>query len=505
MWTGISQFSRQALQLVVIAVLARLLLPEDFGVIAIAVFFMGLVGRVRLGFSFTVIQRTEISQSQLSTLFWSGAGAGVIMWVISAAASPLIAAFVGNDLVRPILFVLSTGFIINGFGLVQQGMLSRNLEFKKLAMVEIGGAVAAGAFSIWLAYAGFGVWSLVWGDLLSSLIVVALLWKVCPWRPWLHFSFKSLRALSGFGSAVVANGVVNHLGMELDKPLVGRLLGSGTLGLFSQASRLTQFPRLNLAQVVLQVTFPAFSRIQDDDDRLRRGYLKSVAYISMVTFPLLVGMGIVAPEFVRVMYGTKWTDMIVLLQLLCLAGIVSSVGTTVGSVAFAKGRADLLLKLNLLKIPLFVAALLIGGRYGIVGVATAVSVFSVGWTLFTQVFINRLIRLRMVDWLGSLYPATLGSVGMVAVLLPLRWMAVRFLSLPDSALLISLVVVGAAAYFLTLWIARIKELDEVRQIAGDLLSPYGATLRHRVTGGPAPPSAVEEHHQQRGGDDQHQG
>ena len=492
MWTGISQLSRQVFQLVVVVILARLLFPEDFGVIAVAVFFMALVGRVRLGFSFPIIQRAEINEGQLSTLFWAGIVAGVVMWGICAAASPLIAAFVGDDIVGPVLTVLSAGFIVSSFGTVQTGLLSRNMEFKKLAVVEVGGGIATGGFSIWLAYAHFGVWSLVWGELLGSLMMVVFLWKLCNWRPGLHFSFGSLREFSGFGSAVVGNGMVNHLGTEMDKLLVGRLLSTGALGLYSQASRLSQFPRLNLAQVVLRVAFPAFSRVQDDDARFRRGYLRSVAYISLVTFPLLVGLGVVAPEFVRVVYGTKWVDMIVPLQVLCIAGLVSSVGTTVGSIAFAKGRADLLLKLNIGRLPLIVAALLIGSRYGIEGVATAVSVFFVIYVLFTQVFINRLIKLAMVEWLHSLYPATLGSVGMVAILFPLRWAAVTFLSIPDWILLSSLVVIGAAAYLLTLWIAGVKELEELKQIAGDLLSPYMATMRRRMSNRSASPGAVDE-------------
>jgi O-antigen/teichoic acid export membrane protein len=498
MWTGISQLSRQVFQLVVVVILARLLFPEDFGVIAIAVFFMGLVGRVRLGFSFSIIQRKEISEGQLSTLFWAGIVAGVVMWGICAAASPLIAAFFGNDIVGPVLTVLSVGFIVSSFGTVPSGLINRNMEFKKLAVVEIGGGIATGGLSIWLAYTHFGVWSLVWGDLLGNLVMIALLWKLCNWRPRLHFSLGSLRELSGFGAAVVGNGMVNHLGTEMDKLLVGRLLSSAALGLYSQASRLSQFPRLNLAQVVLRVAFPAFSRVQDEDARLRRGYLRSVAYISLVTFPLLVGLGVVAPEFVRVVYGTKWVEMIVPLQVLCIAGVVSTIGTAVGSVAFAKGRADLLLKLNLLKIPLILATLLIGSRYGVVGVSTAVSVFFVAYVLFTQVFINRLIKLGMVGWFRSLYPATLGSVGMVAVLLPLHWAAVTFLSIPDVILLVSLAIVGTAAYLLTLWIARIKELGELRRIAGDLLSPYMAVVRRRVLNRPVPPSAVKEGSSQSG-------
>lgn len=468
MWSGLSQLALVVTQFMVIVVLARLLSPADFGLIAMATFFTELIGRVSLGFRFPIIQRKEITPSHLSTIFWAGIAAGVVLWGISAAVSPLMASFFRNDLVRPITIVLSIEFIISSFGLVQSSLLSRDLDFKKLAIVDMVTSLANGVFAISLAYAHFGVWSLVWGSIVSSSVTVVLLWKLYPWRPRLHFSFGSLRDLSGFGAAVVGNSIVNHVGNDMDRLLMGRLLGPGNVGFFSQASRATQFPKL-ISQVVARVTFPALSSVQDDYARIRRGYLKSVTYVSLATFPLLSGLAVVAPEFVRVVLGAQWIPMVLPLRVLCVVGITGSLGPVLSGIAFVTGRADLALKLNLVKIPLIVAAILFGARFGITGVASAIAVFSVGEFLIIQLFMNHLIRLRMVDWLYSMFPAVLGVVGMVIVLLPLRWLVVTFLSIPDFPLLVFLVLVGAFTYLFSLLIARVKEVGEIRELLVTLL------------------------------------
>ena len=465
-----SKFTRQGVSIVVIAVLARLLFPEDFGLIALAVFFTGLVGRIGVGFRFPIIQRSEITQSHLVTMFWTGIVVSAGLWGISSAAAPFLGAVLDNDRLSLILIAMFGGLMLDSIGFVPAGLLNRNLRFKHLAIVEFGGALTGGIASISLAYAGLGVWSLVWGGHIGRLMTNALLWSFCAWRPALRFSFESLRELRGFGSAVVGNSGVNYIGNELDKLIVGSLLGARLLGFFSQASRLTQIPRAEISQAVSLVTFPVFSGIQNETGKLRYGFLKTLTYTSLLSFPLLVGLAVTAPEFVSVIYGERWADMVVPLQVLCAAGIVLSVATNVGPVAFAKGRADLLLKLNLLKVPLVIGALYLGGRDGLVEMAVTVSVFFTFWTVFVQVVINRMIGLSTANFLRSLYPAALGSIVMALVLVSVRGYLVRSLELPDLAVLIALVLTGAVIYLVTLIIGRVPELSEGRKLVADLFT-----------------------------------
>ncbi|MCG7847617.1 MAG: MOP flippase family protein, partial [ANME-2 cluster archaeon] len=392
LWTGISQLSTQVFRFIVIIILARLLHPEEFGIVGLAAIFIGFISTVNeLGMSAAIIQRKDVDETHLSTSFWASVGTGITLFVLTVLVSPLVADFFQEDLVQPILIITAIGLVIGSFSVVHRALLEKSLDFKKITITEVCAAYVSGIISILLAISGYGVWSLVFGGLVGNFISVIILWKISAWRPSLKFSFAHFKELFGFGGHVMGSRLLNYIDSNMDYLVVGKLLGAVALGYYTLAYHLITFPLHKISIIVTRVTFPAFSTIQDDNDTLRKGYLKVVRYISLITFPMLAGMFVVAPEFVVVVFGTKWAPMILPLQILCLAGALKSVGTTVGSILLSKGRADIQFKWNILTAILLPIAVLLGANYGIVGVAAAITVMTISLFPIIQMITNKLI------------------------------------------------------------------------------------------------------------------
>ena len=449
LWTGISRLSTQLFRFVIIVILARLLTPEDFGIVGLASIFLGFITTINeLGLSAAIVQRKEIDELHLSTSFWASVIAGITLFIVVILASPFVADFFQEDIVQPILIVSAIGLIIGSFIVVHQALLEKNLKFKKLAIAEVCAAVVSGIVSVSLAISGYGVWSLVFGGLFGGFISVIILWKIVAWRPSLRFSFARFKELFGFGSHVMGSRILNYIGSNMDYLVVGKLLGTSALGYYSFAYHLITFPLHKISMMVTRVTFPAFSTIQDDNETLRSGYLKVVQYISVITFPMLAGMIVVAPDFVVVVYGAKWAPMILPLQILCLAGAIGSVGHTVGTILLSKGRADIQFKWNIFTAIVLPIAVILGANYGIAGVAAAITVMTVLLFPFIQMITNKLIDLSMFSYFKAIYPAIIGSITLMIFVEAYQRLSLTVYDLPAISMLISSALIGITVYIL---------------------------------------------------------
>ena len=446
LWTGISQISTQAFNFIVIVILARLLLPEDFGTVGLAVIFTGFINTVNeLGMSAAIIQKKKLSEIHLSTSFWSTVSMGLLLCIFTILLSSYVADFFNNDLVKPILMVSSAGFIIGSLSVVHKATLEKSLNFKKTTVVEIYSVFISGIVSVFLAIYGQGVWSLVFGSLLGNLTSTIFYWNMNKWRPSFTFSFTHFKELFSFGGHTTGARILNYISARTDYIVIGKLLGSGLLGYYSLAYQLVTIPLHKVSSTVMRVTFPAFSIIQDKNEILREGYLKIIRYTSLITFPMLAGLFVVAPEFVTVIYGQKWSPMIVPLQILCLAGALKSIGMMVGPIQFAKGRADIQVKWQLFTAIVMPVAVIIGVNYGITGVAGAVSIMTVFLVLIIQNITNKLIGLDMYSFLKEIFPATISSL-IIIISVEIYKKAIYSYDAPLKYVLITSVFVGMIIY-----------------------------------------------------------
>ena len=463
-WSGISQIVTQGFQFIVKVILARLLVPEDFGIIGMALIFTTLIQTVNeLGLSAAIIQRKDINEKHLSTSFWISVFMGMILCAIAIIASPFIADFFKEGIVQPIVSILSIGFILGSFGTVHRTLLEKKIDFKNMTITEIGATASSGIVSVVFALLGFGVWSLVIGSLMGSFGRSALLWLRCPWRPSLIFDFKSFEDLFGFGKNVMGSRILDYISANADYLLIAKFLSATSLGLYTLAYQMAIFPLSQISSIITRVTFPTFSTIQDDNAKLRQGYLKAIKYTSLITFPLLAGLVVVAPEFIPIVIGEKWMPMVLPLQILCVAGALKSVGTHVGSILLSKGHSDIQFKWTMFTAIVLPIAILVGVQQDILGVAAAITVMSLSLFLIIQKITNRLIDLSFYDFFNALYPATVCSAILIASVLAFQRLSI-FISLQDIASLVGSMITGSMFYMIAIRLIDNNSLKEVKAL-----------------------------------------
>lgn len=394
-WSAVSQGGKQISQIVVTMILARLLSPEDFGLVAMATVFTNfalIFGE--LGLSSALIQKQDIDDRHLSSAFWLNLIGGACLTVFFIIAAPFIAAFYHKPQLQPLLIVMSLNFILTSFTIIQQTIFTKEMDFKPLTIRDIASVIVAGIVGIFMAFHGFGAWSLVGQLLTFSFVNGILLWTMSSWRPKFIFSKEAIKDIFHFSANMTGFSIVNYFARNVDQLLIGKFLGTEALGYYSLAYKIMLYPVQNISAVIGKVMFPAFSKIQHDLEKVRSAYLKMVKAISLITFPLMAGLFVLAPEFVRFVFGTKWEPIIMILRIFCVCGVVQSIGTTVGNIILSQGRSGLQLRLGMISIFFVFLAVLLGIRWGVAGVAIFYTCEQILWFFYVQKISNQLIKLE---------------------------------------------------------------------------------------------------------------
>jgi PST family polysaccharide transporter len=449
-WSGISLLGRRILSLLTTIILARLLSPSDFGLVAMAAVLIGFIELFQdLGTASAVIQRKDPSQALLASLFWLNAGFGFAAMLVLYLASPLAGAFYREPQVIPVMQVLSLSFLLSGLSNLQKSLLERNLEFDKLARIEIGTTLFATLVGITAALLGHGVWSLVYQMLAGNVVGTLLLWSASGWRPSWQFEWPEIRSVMGFSLNLTGASIFNYFARNADKFLIGRFLGSEDLGYYDLAYRLMQIPLQGISAVVGRVMFPLYSRMQDDAGQFGRTYLKVASAIALISFPLMLGLTALAGPFVLTLFGAVWMPVIPLLLILAPVGALQSIGTTVGSIYLAKGRTDWALWWTIGAGLLIVLAFVLGLPWGILGVTASYAIMNVLLTYPAYAIPFRLIGLRVRDLGGVLWRPAACSLVMYAVVAGTAlWLPP---GVPGWLTLSLLVPLGGVIYFACSW------------------------------------------------------
>ncbi len=415
-WSFLSQGGKQVSQITITTILARLLSPNDFGTLAMVTVFtnfamifseMGVIG--------ALVQKQDTHDRHYCSAFWLNIIVGIGLTLIFIATSPLIAWFYKKPELKSILFIVAFNFLFSSFTIVQQTILTKQMDFKSLAIRDVIAVILAGTVGIALAYHGFGVWSLVFQLLAYTAVDAFLLWTLSPWRPKLEFAITDIKDIFHFSANLTGFNILNYFSRNVDQLLIGKFLGSEALGYYSLAYKIMLYPLQNISWVISKVMFPAFSKIQDNLEEVRTFYLKMVKAISLITFPLMAWLFCVAPEIVDVFLGGKWKPIVILIRIFCFCGIAQSIGTTAGTIYLSKGKADLQLKLGLLGTFIVIIAVLIGLTHGISGVSLAYTIQAIFWVLFNMGVVLKLIS---AHW-GELRSALLSATKLFAVLIVL--------------------------------------------------------------------------------------
>jgi O-antigen/teichoic acid export membrane protein len=418
-WSATSQIAQLLMTLLVLAILARLLTPNDFGLIAMVTVFSSFVAIFsNFGLSSAIVQKKEVNEGTLSSTFWINVGLGALLTIAFAASAPLIAAFFAEPRLTPLVVFISTTFFISSFGQVQSALLTKRLNFKALAVISIAATGVSGVIAIALAFAGYGVWSLAWLTVLSAFVTVILTCVYTRWVPHFLLGLQRVKGLLGFGANLTGFSFVNYFARNADNLLIGKFLGAAPLGFYNLAYNLLLFPLNNVSNVIGNVMFPALSIIQHDKQMVREAYITANRYIAAVSFPLMTWLLVIAPQLVRVVFGPKWVSAIVLVQILALTGMIQSIITNVGWIYLSQGRTDILFKWAIFTTSITLISFAVGLRWGVEGVALAYTIacYSLAYPTFAIAF--RLIDLKVRHFsaqLQSIIIATL-TLGIIASL-----------------------------------------------------------------------------------------
>jgi len=428
-WSVVGQIGNQALNFTLSVVLARLLSPREFGLLSMVVIFTGFASIFQnVGLGAALVQHQDVTEKHLSSVFWVNVGSGLTLTVLFVSAAPLIATFYDEALLVPITAVLALQFLFGGASAVHRTLFQKRVDFKTLSVTGITSTILAGGTAVYMAWAGYGVWSLVAQSLLNSAGGAVLLWVASPWTPRFLFSWEALRELWRFSLNLLGTKSMNFWVRRLDDLLIGRFLGSDALGIYTKSYGIMLLPLKSISRVLGRVMFPSLSAIQDEIARVRRVYLRMTATIALVSFPLMLGLLATVEPFILGIFGEQWSGMIPLLYVFCLTGLWQSIGTLNGNLYLSQGRSDLQFRVGLFTKTFLIIGITAGFYWGgLMGIVIAYSAVSLMNMYITFRFAGGLVGLtfgELVKHLAGIFAcaATMaGCVSLLGLALPSEW------------------------------------------------------------------------------------
>lgn len=406
-WSAIATVIIISLGLVQMTVLARIVDNHEFGLLTISLVIIALADTLSdFGIANSIIQRKEISHLELTTLYWLNVGLGLVVFALVFLLSDVIASVLHAPKLAPLIKTLSFAFIVIPHGQQFRALMQKELEFSKIGSIETVSVMAGFTVTVGAAmYYPFAMTAIV-GYLVNTVVRTSLFGffgrKI--YRPGLHFSLKSVGSNLKFGAWLTADSIINYVNTNLSTLVLARILGASIAGGYNLAYNVAVVPPMKLNPIITRVLFPAFAKIQDDTDKLRLNFYKLLSIVGIINFPALLGLLVVSNNFVPLVFGEKWQFITPILQLLCVVGLLRSIGNPIGSLLMAKARVDISFKFNVFKTCLFIPAIIVGGNLaGALGV-------TLGF-LFVQVVNTVLSYFIMIKpVLGSSYRQYIQSI-----------------------------------------------------------------------------------------------
>ncbi|MEQ8384031.1 MAG: lipopolysaccharide biosynthesis protein [Coleofasciculus sp. A1-SPW-01] len=417
-WSAIQNWGTQAISLVVFFVLARVLQPEDFGLVALANVFLAFMQIfLEQGFAQALVQREPLEPEHLDTAFWTNLGIGVILTVLGVISASFVADRFSEPELTPILKCFSLLFIISALSKVQQAILERNFAFKAIAARWLLGTIIGGCVGVTMAVNGFGVWSLVAQQIFHEFVGTVVLWLSSDWRPKFRFSNSHFQQLFGFGINILGFNFLNFFNNRINDFLIGYFISPVALGYYTIAYRVLRVMTQLLVKTTKDVSFPTFSRLQSDIERFQKAFYQATQLTSLVAFPCFLGMATLAPELVQLLFGEQWLPAIPLMQILAFMGILRSVSFFKSSVFLAMGKPSWWFWLSILNAVSNFVAFAIAIPWGMMAVVSAYVIR--GYLVFPvgQWAVSLLIKTPLLTYLGQFVAPLVSSLIMAIAIL----------------------------------------------------------------------------------------
>ncbi|HEY9781113.1 MAG TPA: lipopolysaccharide biosynthesis protein [Leptolyngbyaceae cyanobacterium] len=420
--TLIAQVCKFVLQIGSTAILARLLTPQDYGLIGMTVAVTGFVSMFKdMGLSMATIQKAEINHRQISTLFWVNVGLSLATLLVTAAIAPAVALFYGEPKLTSITIVSAIGFIFGGLTVQHQALLNRQMRFTALAIIDITSMLVGTIIAIVLAWYGVGYWALVIMQLAIALSTTLGVWLVCHWRPSLPALDSGIGEMLTFGGNITGFSIINYFARNLDNVLIGRFWGAGELGLYSKAYQLLLLPINQINSPIAAVAIPALSRLVDSSERYTAAYVRIVEKVALLTIPIMLFMIGSSDWLVLLLLGPQWQEASGIFVLLGVAGLIQPVANSTGWLFISQGRSRDMFQWGLIGGTISIVSFLAGLPWGAIGVAAS---YSLLWTYLCLPllfwFVGRTGPVKTGDFYRVLAPFVTASLLTLGALLLFR-------------------------------------------------------------------------------------
>jgi teichuronic acid exporter len=422
-WNAIGQIGGQIISFLLMIILTRILLPEQFGQIAILLVFTGIADVfINSGLSVALIQRRVNSSTDFSTVFFFNIAVSLIFYGIFYVFAPFIAHFFEQPELIPLTRLVTLVFVINALGAVQMTMLAIDLNFKKQNLITVAGIFASACVSLYMVYNNYGIYTLAGQVLSLALVTNTLLWVTSRWTPMLVFSKKSFKDLFHVGSRVLISAILDKVFNTIDNLVVGKVFLIEQLGYYGRGKATRDLPVNNSTGILSSMFFPIFTKIEDDDE-LRRYHLKFLGLIAYVIFPIMAGLFVVAEPFTLVVFTDKWAESIPMLQIFCLYGPIYPMSVILVQSLLIRGHANLFLKLDIYKKIVLLTGMIIGIYFGVIGFLIALCISNYIGLILNLFFVSSALSIPMLSYMKTLLPSILVSILMGSIVFAMSYIA----------------------------------------------------------------------------------
>lgn len=468
-WAIADNWGRQLVGLLVFFVLVALLTPVDFGLVALATVFVAFAQIfVDQGMGDALVQRRQVTPEHIDTAFWVSLLTGVLLTVAGIVLAIPIAALMGEPELRPILQVLSFIFVLTALSSVQIGLLRREMAFRSLALRALFGIVGGGLVGIAMAFMGSGAWALVGQQLTTAALSTLTLWRVSPWRPSRRLSAEHFRELFSFGINVVGTDFLNFLSRYMDNLLIGIVLGTGPLGIYSVGYRILEATGAVLVGIARKVAFPAFARLQHDRERMKRAFFRVSRASGLIIIPGYVGLALVAPELIAAMFGGVWLESGPVAAVLFMIGPVLGIQSFSSGLLYAAGHPEVVFRFRLVTTVTNVVGFAVAVQYGILAVAAAFVLRGYLLMPLNLYWVSKYAGVRTREYLAQLAGIATSTVAMAAAVLLVKFTLLGRTS--DELLLAAEIASGAVVFVAVVLVIERSLVREIRDVTRQVVA-----------------------------------
>ena len=464
LWNFLEKLGRRGVGVVVTILLARFLTPDDYGLVAMTAVFLAVANSLMdLGFSSALVRKKDPTPEYFNTAFYSNICLGILAYFALFTIAPFISIFYEEPQLTVLIRVIGIVVIINSFQVVQYSILTRDLNFKAQLKVAIPASFISGLCAVIMAYLGYGVWALIAQTIISSIIFTVLVWNLNIWKPAFLFSRSSLYEMFGFGSKLFLSGLLNKVHQNIYIIVIAKVFTTTVAGHYFFSSRIKELILLQLVNSIQVVTYPALSKLQDDDVKLRAGYRKVILVTTFVLFPALTLTAAMAKPVFILFLNDKWLPAIPYLQLMCISGLMYPLHTINLNVLIVKGRSDLFLNLELIKKIISWIILAVTIQFGVIGILIGQILASIFSYIPNSYYSDKLIAYSAKEQMRDVLPTLLLSITTGLLI----YIGVEF---STQSALVELLLFGSFGllfYLVTSYFAKLESIELARQLIKD--------------------------------------